>query len=227
MPIRVLLVDDDPLVRSALHLLVESVADIVVVGEVGDGDEVVAAVREHRPDVVLMDLRMPRLSGVEATRLVRALPDPPEVVALTTWDVDDAVVRTLDAGASGFLLKTAAPTEIVAAIRAVVHGDAVLSPRSTRRLFDHLQRSDDVGARRGAQAAMGTLTERERDVVVAVAQGWSNAEAGAALYISEATVKAHLASAQAKLGVRNRVGVAVLAERAGLLRGETGGGRRG
>ena len=219
VPIRVLLVDDDPLVRAGLRFLLDSADDLTVVGEAGDGDEVVAAVRASQPDVVLMDLRMPRVSGVDATRLVRALPDPPHVVALTTWDVDDAVVRTLDAGASGFLLKTAAPAEILGAVRAVVNGDAVLSPRSTRQLLDHLGRSSDAAARRTAGEAVATLTDRERDVVVAVAEGLGNAEVGQRLYISEATVKTHLAAAQDKLGARNRVGVAVIAERAGLLRG--------
>lgn len=219
VPIRVLLVDDDPLVRAGLRFLLDSPDDLTVVGEAGDGDEVVAAVRASQPDVVLMDLRMPRVSGVDATRLVRALPDPPHVVALTTWDVDDAVVRTLDAGASGFLLKTAAPAEILGAVRAVVNGDAVLSPRATRQLLDHLGRSSDAAARRTAEEAVATLTDRERDVVVAVAEGLGNAEVGQRLYISEATVKTHLAAAQDKLGARNRVGVAVIAERAGLLRG--------
>lgn len=218
--IRVLLVDDDPLVRSGLRLLFDSAADLEVVGEAGDGDEVVPAIHAHQPDVVLMDLRMPRVSGVEATRMVRALPDPPHVVALTTWDVDDAVVRTLDAGASGFLLKTAAPTEIVGAVRAAVNGDAVLSPRSTRQLLDHLGRNTDATARRRAEEGVAGLTDREREVVVAVAEGLSNAEVGARLHISEATVKVHLSAAQTKLGARNRVGVAVLAERAGLLRGQ-------
>ena len=218
MPIRVLLVDDDPLVRAGLRFLLESTDDVTVVGECGDGDEVVAAVRVNRPDVVLMDLRMERVSGIEATARVRALADPPHVIALTTWDVDDAVIRTLDAGASGFLLKTAAPREIIDAVRAVVQGDAVLSPRSTRQLLDHLERNADASARTAAEAAIGTLTERERDVVVAVATGLTNAQTGARLFISEATAKAHLSAAQAKLGVRSRVEVAVLAERAGLLR---------
>lgn len=218
MPIRVLLVDDDPLVRAGLRFLLESADDLTVVGECGDGDEVVAAVRVSSPDVVLMDLRMERVSGIEATARVRALADPPHVIALTTWDVDDAVIRTLDAGASGFLLKTAAPMEIVGAVRAVVQGDAVLSPRSTRQLLDHLERNTDASARAAAEAAVGRLTERERDVVVAVATGLTNAQTGARLFISEATAKAHLSAAQAKLGVRSRVEVAVLAERAGLLR---------
>lgn len=218
--IRVLLVDDDPLVRAGLKLILDAAApDITVVAEAGDGDEVVAVARAHRPDVVLMDLRMARVDGIEATRLVRALPEPPHVIALTTWDVDDAVVRTLEAGASGFLLKTTAPTELISAVRAVVDGDSVLSPRSTRQLLDHLGRSTDAGRRREAEHRVAQLTEREHDVVVAIAEGLTNAEAGARLYISEATVKVHLSAAQAKLGAANRVGVAVLAERAGLLRG--------
>lgn len=216
--IRVLLVDDDPFVRAGLRYLLEGAAGIELAGEASDGDEVVRAVEAHRPDVVLMDLRMPRLNGVEATRLVRQLPAPPHVIALTTWDVDDAVVRTLEAGASGFLLKSAAPLEIVGAIRAVVAGDAVLSPRSTRQLLDHLAGHRDAAQQRNALALVAGLTERERDVVVAAGHGLTNVEIGQRLYISEATVKQHLGAAQAKLGVRNRVGVAVIAERAGLLR---------
>ena len=217
--IRVVIADDHPLVRDGIVAILTREEDITVVAESGSGPEAVVLVGRHDPDVVLMDLRMPRVSGVDATRLVRALPDPPHVVALTTWDVDDAVVRTLDAGASGFLLKTAAPAEILGAVRAVVNGDAVLSPRSTRQLLDHLGRSSDVAARRSAEERVATLTDRERDVVVAVAEGLGNAEVGQRLYISEATVKTHLAAAQDKLGARNRVGVAVIAERAGLLRG--------
>ena len=220
MPIRVLLVDDDPLVRAGLRFLLESADDLTVVGECGDGDEVVAAVRVSSPDVVLMDLRMERVSGIEATARVRALADPPHVIALTTWDVDDAVIRTLDAGASGFLLKTAAPMEIVGAVRAVVQGDAVLSPRSTRRLLDHVGRRD-AAARRAAVTLLGRLTARERDVAIATGHGLTNVEIGTRLYMSAATVKQHLGAVQHKLGVRNRVGVAVLAERAGLL-GEPG-----
>ena len=216
--IRVLLVDDDPLARAGLASLLGAVGDIEVCGEASDGDEVVAAVHAVSPAVILMDLRMPRLGGVEATRLVRALPSPPHVIALTTWDVDDAVVRSLEAGADGFLLKTAAPLEIVGAIRAVMQGDAVLSPRSTRQLLDHVGRRDHA-ARRAALALMGTLTEREREVAVATGHGLTNAVIGERLYMSPATVKQHLGSVQQKLGVGNRVGVAVLAERAGLLAG--------
>ncbi|HLV05348.1 response regulator transcription factor [uncultured Georgenia sp.] len=215
---RILLVDDDPLVRSGLRLLLSSDPGIAVVGEAGDGDEVVEAVQRHHPDVVLMDLRMPRMDGIAATRAVRALPDPPQVIALTTWDVDDAVLRSLDAGAEGFLLKTASPAEIIGAVRAVRAGDAVLSPRSTRQLLDHYRRSEDRSAREKAAGALAELTERERAVAAAVGHGLSNAEIAARLYVSAATVKAHLAAVQTKLGLRNRVQVAVYAERAGLLR---------
>ena len=135
-PHRVLIVDDDPLVRSGLRLILTSDGDIDVVGEAGDGDEVVGAVQAHGPDVVLMDLRMARTDGIAATAAVRALPRPPHVIALTTWDVDDAVLRSIRAGAAGFLLKSASPEEIKGAVRSVVAGDAVLSPRSTRQVLD-------------------------------------------------------------------------------------------
>lgn len=214
--IRVLLVDDDPLVRSGLRLLLEGFTDVLVVGEAEDGTEVVPAVHQHRPDVVLMDLRMPGLDGIAATELLRRLPDPPHVIVLTTWDVNDAVVRSIEAGASGFLLKSASPTEIVGAVRAAMNGDAVLSPRSTRRLLDQWGHRDGQ-ARHQAASALGALTERERDVAVAVAHGLTNTEVGQRIHVAEATVKAHLSSIQTKLGVRNRVMVAVLAERAGLL----------
>lgn len=218
MPTHVLLVDDDPLVRAGLRYLFDSADDLVVVAEAGDGEEAVAAVQEHRPDVVLMDLRLPGVDGITATARVRALPDPPHVVALTTWDVDDAVLRSLDAGASGFLLKTAAPADILGAVRSVMDGDAILSPRSTRQLLDHLRADDATGLRRAAETALGALTDRERQVCAAVGHGLTNAEIARQLFIAEATVKAHLSGIQTKLDVRNRVDIAVLAERAGLLR---------
>ena len=217
-PHRILLVDDDPLVRSGLRLLLTSDPQIEVVGEAADGDEVVEATQRHAPDVVLMDLRMPRLDGIAATRAVRALPRAPQVIALTTWDVDDAVLRSLEAGAEGFLLKSASPAEIISAVKAVVAGDAVLSPRSTRQVLDHYTRDGSQQARQEAEAAMAGLTEREQEVAIAVGQGLSNGEAAERLFVSAATVKAHLAAIQSKLGVRNRVQVAVHAERAGLLR---------
>lgn len=214
---RVLLVDDDPMVRTGLRAILKAAGDIEVVAEVGDGDEVVTAVHAHAPDVVLMDLRMPRMDGVTATLQVRALPGAPQVVVLTSWDVDDAVLRSLEAGAVGFLLKIAAPEEIMAAVRAAMTGDSVLSPRSTRQLLDHIARDSIAPQRRQAADLIAALSQREREVVVAVGHGLSNAEVAQRLYVSEGTVKTHLGSAQLRLGARNRVDVAVLAERAGLL----------
>lgn len=216
--IRVLLVDDDPLVRMGLRLMLESFEDVDVVGEVGDGCHVLDAVHENRPDVILMDLLMPQQDGIITTRAVRELPDPPQVIVLTTWEVDDAVVRSVEAGATGFLLKSAGPTEIVGALRAAMQGDAVLSPRSTRQLLDQWGQRDNR-ARHSAATTLDVLTSREREVAVAVAEGMTNNEIGKRLYLAEATVKAHLSAIQAKLDVRNRVMVAVLAERAGLLNG--------
>lgn len=218
MPARILLVDDDPLVRTGLRFLLDSADDLEVVAEAGDGEEALAAQRATPADVVLMDLRMAPMDGITATRHLRALPDPPQVVALTTWDVDDAVVAALDAGASGFLLKTSSPQEILDAIRATLGGDAVLSPRSTRQLLDHLARDGAVEQRRAAEVAVGSLTDREREVATAVGRGLTNAEIGAALYLSPATAKSYISTIQTKLNVANRVGIAVLAERAGLLR---------
>lgn len=218
MGIKVLLVDDDPLVRTGLRFLLDSAPDIEVVAEAGDGEAAIAAARAQAVDVVLMDLRMPRLDGVAATRGVRTLVNPPHVIVLTTWDVDEAVMGALEAGASGYLLKTSAPAEIVEAIRSVMAGDAVLSPKSARHLLDHLARDAAVEQRRDAQASVGALTGREREVAVAVARGLTNAAIGGELYLAEATIKAHIATIQTKLGVANRVGIAVLAERAGLLR---------
>ncbi|MDA8439685.1 MAG: response regulator transcription factor [Propionibacterium sp.] len=218
MSIHVLLADDDPLVRTGLRFLLDSTGDLDVVAEAGDGDEVIDVVRGTPVDVVLMDLRMPRRDGIAATREVRALPNPPHVIALTTWDVDDAVMAALAAGASGFLLKTASPTEIIGAIRSVMAGDAVLSPRSTRQLLDQLAHDPAVEQRRAAEASVAALTDREREVAFAVAQGLTNAAVGHQLYMAEATVKSHIAAIQSKLGVANRVGVAVLAERAGMMR---------
>lgn len=216
-PIRVLLVDDDPLVLAGLRLLLRASGRIDVVGQVDDGDQVLDAVQGHRPDVVLMDLRMPRMDGIQATLAVRSLPQPPHVIVLTTWDVDDAVVRSIEAGASGFLLKTASPDEIVSALQSVVEGDAVLSPRSTRQLLDQWD-TRDAEQRREAESRMAALSQREREVAAAVGEGLTNAQAGRKLFMAEATVKAHISSIQNKVDARNRVMIAVLAERAGLLR---------
>lgn len=215
-PIRVLLVDDDPLVRTAVSWLVETAEDVEVVGEARDGDDALDQARLLHPDVVLMDLRLPTVDGITATARIRQLPRPPEVVVLTTWDVDDAVVRALDAGASGFLLKSASPAEILQAVRAVVSGDAVLSPRSTRRLLDQRRADTSQGLRARARRLVADLSPRERDVAAQLVLGRTNAEIARELFISEGTVKAHLATIQVKLGADNRTAVAVIADRADL-----------
>ncbi len=212
-----MLVDDDPMVRTGLRFMLESADDLRVAAEAGSGEQAIAVAQGGGLDLVLMDLRMPGMGGIAATSAIRELPAPPQVIALTTWDVDDAVLAALDAGAAGFLLKTSAPTEIIGAIRAVMAGDAVLSPRSTRQLLDQLGRSSALPQQRAAQQAVAQLTQREREVAVAVARGLTNAAIGAALYLAEPTVKTYVAAIQSKLGVANRVGIAVLAERAGLL----------
>jgi DNA-binding NarL/FixJ family response regulator len=213
-PVRVLVVDDDALVRAGLAMMLGGAADIVVVAEVADGDEVAAAVDAHAPDVVLMDLRMPRMDGIAATSLLRRRPDPPDVLVLTTFEADKHVLRALRAGASGFLLKDTPPAQIVDAVRRVAAGDPILSPRITRRLID-LVAADD-GSRERAQAALAGLSSREHEVVLAIAQGKSNAELAGELYLSVATVKAHVSHILAKLNLDNRTQIALLAHDSGL-----------
>ncbi|MDO5504397.1 MAG: response regulator transcription factor [Actinomycetia bacterium] len=217
MSVRVLLVDDDPLVCRGLELLLSSDATLSVVGTVHDGDAVIDAVHRHFPDVILMDVRMERQDGITTTASLAALPQPPKVIVLTTFDHDDILMRALDAGAAGFLLKTASPHEIIAAVHNVASGEGALSPRSARQVVEHLQRDDLGTARRSARDLMARLTPRELDVVRRVAAGQSNPQIAAALFLGEATVKSHLASAQGKLGARNRVQVGVLVAQAGLL----------
>ena len=214
--IRVLLVDDDPLVRSGLRLMLGGADGIEVVGEADDGREVLAAVDRHRPDVLLMDIRMPQLDGIAATRLVRGQPDPPAVVVLTTFDADELVLRALQAGAAGFLLKDTPPAEIVRAIELVHAGESMLSPAITRRLIALVAGDGDAGARRDeARARLAGLTEREREVALAVGRGASNADIAAELHMSVATVKAHVSRLLSKLEVDNRVQIALLVQEAG------------
>ena len=213
--IRVLLVDDDPLVRSGLRIMLAGAADLEVVGEAADGREVLPAVDLHRPDVVLMDIRMPQLDGIAATRLLTAQPDPPAVLVLTTFDADELVLRALQAGAAGFLLKDTAPAEIVRAIELVHAGDSMLSPTVTRRLIALVAGDSDAGARTdNARQRLATLSPREHDVALAVGQGHANAEIAAALHLSVATVKAHVSRLLDKLDVDNRVQIALLVEHA-------------
>ncbi len=215
--VRVLLVDDDALVRAGLRMILDSAPDLDVVGEAGDGADAVDAVARHRPDVVLMDVRMPRMDGLAATAAVTALPSPPRVVVLTTFDLDEHVFAALRAGASGFLLKDTPPREILSAVRVVASGEAMLSPTVTRRLIAHFADSTADPRRRGALARLEELTPRELDVLLAVGRGLSNADVGRELHLSEATVKAHVSRLLTKLGAANRVQVAILAHDAGLL----------
>jgi DNA-binding NarL/FixJ family response regulator len=209
--IRVLLVDDDALVRQGLRLLLSGAPGIEVVGEADDGRGVLPAVDRHRPDVVLMDIRMPQLDGIAATRLLRAQPAPPAVIVLTTFDADELVLRALQAGAAGFLLKDTPPTEIVRAIELVQRGDAMLSPTVTRQLIGLVAGDGDAGARRDeARARLAALSPREREVALAVGEGAANAEIAQRLHMSVPTVKAHVSRLLSKLGVDNRVQVALL-----------------
>lgn len=214
--IRVLLVDDDPLVRAGLAMIIASASDLRVVGEAGDGREAVDAVAAHRPQVVLMDIRMPRLDGIAATARLRAISTPPEVLVLTTFQTDAYVLDALRAGASGFLLKDTPPTEILAAIRQVAGGGTTLSPSVARTVIDHIAQSaaDERGA--SAAAALASVTDREREVAVEIGRGRSNAEIAAALFMSEATVKAHVSRILARLDLNNRVQIAMLVYDAGL-----------
>ena len=228
--VRVLVVDDDALVRSALSMVLDEAAGVVLVGEATDGDEVSAAVKEHRPEVVLMDIRMPRTDGLTATERLRRLPDAPEVIVLTTFDVDEHVLRALRAGAGGFLLKDTPPAEIVAAVHKVVAGEAMLSPAITRRLIDFVRTEPAASGTQGwtqggAQAPAGRdldllarLTARELEVAVGVGRGMSNAEIGAEVYLSVATVKAYVSRVLTKLERTNRVQVALLMHDAGLTK---------
>jgi DNA-binding NarL/FixJ family response regulator len=213
--IRVLLVDDDALVRAGLTMMLDGAHGIEVVGEAADGAEVPAVVDAHAPDVVLMDLRMPRTDGITATRRLRARPRAPEVIVLTTFDADENVLGGLRAGASGFLLKDSPPAQIVEAIRRVAAGDPILSPAITRRLMDRAVA--ESGTRDKARTALVSLTPREHEVVLGIAEGETNAEIAARLYMSVATVKAHITHILTKPGATNRTQIALLAHDAGLV----------
>jgi DNA-binding NarL/FixJ family response regulator len=216
--ISVLLADDQPLLRRGFRMILEAEDDLVVVAEAGDGEEAVTGAQRHTPDVVLMDIRMPGTDGIEATRRITAVSDRPRVLVLTTFDLDEYAFGALRAGASGFLLKDVRPAELVTAIRTVAAGDAVVSPRVTRRLLEEYAQSLPLPVRTERYPQLGTLTEREREVLRAVAKGLSNAEIAAVLCVSEATVKSHVGRILAKLGLRDRVQVVVLAYEAGLVR---------
>lgn len=216
--VRVMIVDDDALVRAGLAMILGGDDSIEVVGQAGDGKEGVALALRLQPDVVLMDIRMPVLDGLGATLRLLEQPRPPRVIVLTTFDADDYVVRALRGGASGFLLKDTPPAEIVAAVHKVAAGEHMLSPRVTAQLIARLGNSAPVDDRASqAQALLATLSEREREVAVAVGQGLANAQIAAQLYMSVATVKAHVSRILDKLGVDNRVQVAICVHDAGIV----------
>ncbi len=213
-PIRVLLVDDDPLVREGLSMMLDGAGEITVVGQAGDGDEIPRGTSADTVDVVLMDLRMRRQGGLEATQRLREQARPPEVIVLTTFDSDHNVLEALRLGASGFLLKDSPPDEIARAIRSVAAGDPILSPAITRRLMDRA--AEDAASYARCKATLAGLTPRERQIVEALARGRTNAEIAADLHLSTATIKAHISRLLDKLGMNNRTQVALLAQEAGL-----------
>ncbi|NHA68574.1 response regulator [Phycicoccus flavus] len=214
-PIRVLLVDDHAMVRSGFSMMLSVEDDIEVVGEAANGAEAVVVARETRPDVVLMDVQMPVLDGIEATRRVVA-EDLGRVVILTTFDRDDYLFDALDAGASGFLLKNAEPDQLVDAVRVVGRGSGILAPEVTRRVIERMT-GERAAPRRPDPPGLARLTEREREVFVLVGRGLSNGEIAARLFLGEATVKTHVSSCLAKLHLRDRVQAVVLAHEAGLI----------
>lgn len=214
--IRILVVDDETLVRSGLRLILGEAGDMVVVAEARDGTEAVSAARLNKPDVVLMDVRMPGTDGLTAAARLHELPVPPKVIMLTTFDEDEYVQAALRAGAVGFLLKDTPPRDLIEAVRTVANGNAMLAPSITRRLISTFaeiapSQTDD------ARTRLAVLTERERDVIVAVANGLSNAEIARKLDMAESTVKAHVSKSLSKLGMTNRVQAAILVHDAHLV----------
>ena len=225
-PIRVLVVDDQELVRLGFCVILDAADGITVVGEAANGEAAVSQVAAHEPDVVLMDIRMPGMDGLEATRLITGGPaaarsagsgpaTPPKVVMLTTFDLDDYVYEALRAGASGFLLKDSPRHDLIAAVRAAAAGDALLAPSVTRRLIEAFARR--AAETSPAPSRLASLTARERDVLLLLARGRSNAEIAAVLFVSEATVKTHVGNLLAKLGLRDRVQAVILAYETGIV----------
>jgi DNA-binding NarL/FixJ family response regulator len=216
-PIRLMIVDDDPLVRAGLVMMLGGAADLQVVAEATDGTEVIPMVDQHAPDVVLMDIRMPQMDGLAATEQLRTRENPPEVVILTTFNTDEHVLRALRVGAAGFLLKDTPPADIVAAVRRVAVGDPILSPAVIRQLIAHVAENGTVSRPVQERTRLEVLSDREREVAVAIGRGWSNAEIGTELHMSLATVKTHVSRIFTKLDLNNRVQIALLVRDAGLL----------
>jgi DNA-binding NarL/FixJ family response regulator len=214
--IRVVVADDQPLVRTGLRMILTGEPDIEIVAEASNGNEAVAAAAEHQPDVILMDVRMPEMDGIEATRLITAVAEPPRVLVLTTFDLDEIVYDALRAGASGFLLKDAPEDRLTSAIRVVADGGSLFAPSVTRRLIEEFAKRPDKPAH-----DLADLTERENEVLRLIARGLSNAEIGAELFVSESTVKTHVARILMKLGLRDRVQAVVVAYESGMVRPST------
>jgi DNA-binding NarL/FixJ family response regulator len=217
--IRVFLVDDQELVRAGFRMLIDAQSDLTVVGEAGDGGEALERLAVTRCDVVLMDVRMPRLDGVETTRRLAERPDAPQVIVLTTFDLDEYAFAAIRAGAAAFLLKDATPEALLGAIRTVHAGDSVVAPSTTRRLLEHFATAlPDPAAATPADDRLAALTDRERETLVLVGRGLTNAEIAAEFVVSEATVKTHIGRLLAKTGSRDRVQLVVLAYDVGLVR---------
>jgi DNA-binding NarL/FixJ family response regulator len=217
MTVRLVIADDQVLVRTGLRTILDNAGGFDIVGEAADGQEAVAQAKALRPDIVLMDVRMPNLDGIAATRQIRAVPDAPHVLVLTTFDLDEYVYAGLRAGASGFLLKDARATDLVTAIHAVLAGDAVVAPSATRRLIERYLYNTPEPDRARTQT-LHLLTEREREVLTQLARGLTNAEIGAALYLTEGTVKTYISRILTKLDLRDRVQAVIYAYDTGLAR---------
>lgn len=217
MTIRVFLVDDQELVRAGFRMLIDSQPDLSVVGEAGDGQEAVAALGRVEADVVLMDVRMPRMDGVEATELIAGRAGAPRVIVLTTFDLDEYAFAAIRAGAAAFLLKDARPEDLLTAIRTVHAGDSVVAPSTTRRLLEHFAASAPATAGPAIEGRLEALTEREREVLTLVGRGLSNTEIAETFVVAEATVKTHVGRLLAKTGSRDRVQLVVLAYETGLV----------
>jgi len=217
-PIRVMLVDDQELVRAGFKMVLDAQQDIDVVGEAGDGAQALELLRSTTTDVVLMDVRMPRMDGIEATRRITAGADGPRVVILTTFDLDEYAFAAIKAGAGGFLLKDAGPAQLIEAIRAVHSGDAVVAPSTTKRLLDRFALHLPDKEQQASGAALKSLTDRETEVLHLVARGMSNGEIADRLFVSEATVKTHMGRILMKLELRDRVQAVVFAYETGLVK---------
>ncbi len=215
MTVRVLVADDQPLVREGLRKIFQADPELVVVGDVADGRAAVEATARLRPHVVVMDIRMPVLDGIEATREITAVPDPPRVLVLTTFDLDDYVFGALRAGASGFLLKDAMPERLIDAVHTIARGDALLDPAVTRAVVDRFGRTPEPDA--GAARRLADLSQREHEVLLLLAEGCSNKEIAGRLFVSEATVKTHVMAVLRKLGLRDRIQAVVFGYESGLV----------